>query len=75
MAERPLTSHLMNHLSKQTRRAIYCWRCKNPLISDVLFWISTHGDSSVGRPTKRYIHHLCADTGFRREDFSRVMTN
>ena len=34
-----------------------------------------HGHTSVGQPTKTYIHQLCADTGYRLENLPRVMAN
>ena len=33
---------------------------KGELICDVLKWTPTHGHTSVNRPAKTYMHHLCA---------------
>ena len=49
------------------RYAGHCWRSNDKLISDILFWTLTHGHTSIGRPTRTYIHRLCADTGCRQD--------
>ena len=46
----------------------HCWRSEDELISDVLPWTSSHGRSSVGRPTKTYLQQLCMDTEYSLED-------
>ena len=47
---------------RQTRHAGHCWRSKDELISDVLLWIPSHGQTSVGRPTRTYLQQHCRDT-------------
>ena len=42
-------------------------------LSDPLQWILTHYDTSVGQPTKIYIHQLCMDTECHLENLSRAM--
>ena len=63
----PLTSHFMN------KTCWDCWRSKDKLISDVLFWTPTHGCTSVGQPAKTYIHQIYADTVYYLEDLPGVM--
>ena len=49
-----------------------CWalleNSKDKIISKILLWTSTHVRTSVGQPTKTYIHELCANTGCHLED-------
>ena len=40
---------------RRTRHARHCLRCRDELISDVL-WIPTYGWAKVGRPARTYIH-------------------
>ena len=61
----PLTSLLTNHPTKMTKT---CWRSKDKLISDILQWTPTHGHTSVGQPTKTYIHQFWADAGLAKSD-------
>ena len=46
------------------------WRCKNQLISDILIWTSTHGDTSVDRPSKIYIDQL--SSGISKIDIRQI---
>ena len=41
----------------------YCWRSKDELISDILLWTPSHGQTKAGQPSRTYIQQLCADTG------------
>ena len=47
-AERPLSSHLINHQMRWARHAVYCWRRKDKLISSIILWTSRNGHTSVG---------------------------
>ena len=49
----------------QTRHMRHCWRSKDETISDVLFWTTTHGLTSVGRPAKTDKHRLSEETRCR----------
>ena len=57
----------------QTRYAGHCWGNKDKHISDFLLWTPTHGHTSDCRPTRTYVHHLWADTGYRLEDIPSVI--
>ena len=48
---------------RRTRHAAHCWRSRDKLISDVLFWTPTHGRAKAGRRARTYIQQLCEDTG------------
>ena len=56
---------------RRTRHAGHCWRSRDELIRDVLFWIPTHGRAKAGRPARTYIQQLCEDTGCCPEDLGR----
>ena len=43
------------------------------LMSDALLWTPTHGHTSVGRKAKINIHHLCADTEYRLENWTSLI--
>ena len=64
---RQLTSHLNNHLRRK-RHAGHYWRSNGKLIRDVLLWTPTQRLASGGRPTKTYLHQLCADAECSLED-------
>ena len=49
------------------------WRSKDELISDVLLWTPSHGRAKVGRPSRTYLLHLCADTRCSLEDLQEAM--
>ena len=53
---------------RRTRHPGHCWRSRDELISDVLFWTPIHGRAKVGPPARRYIQQLCEDTGCCPED-------
>ena len=58
---------------RRTRHVEYCWRSKDELISDILLWTSSHGQTKAGWPARTYIQHLCADIGCSLEDLPEVM--
>ena len=58
---------------RRTRHAGHCWRSKDELISDVLLWTPTYGQSKAGRPARTYIQQLCEDTGCNPEDLPEAM--
>ena len=41
--------------------------------SDVFLWTLTHELASVGRPSRTYLHLLCADTGRSLKDLLGAM--
>ena len=53
---------------KRIRHAEHNWRSKNDFISDVLQWTSTHGHTSVNRPTNIYVYYLNMANGCRLEN-------
>ena len=68
----------LKHISKtiqviRTRHAGHCWRSKDKLISDVILWIRSHGRGKAGRPARKYIQQLCANTGCNLEDLLEEM--
>ena len=58
---------------RRARHVGYFWRSKDKLISDIFLWTPKHGNNSVGRLAKTYIHQLCVDTRCRPEDLPRAM--
>ena len=46
----------------------HCWRSRDELISDVLFWTPIYGRAKAGRPARTYIQQVCEDTGCGPED-------
>ena len=58
---------------RRTRHAGHCWRSRDELISDVLWWTPSHGCAKAGQPARNYIHQLCEDTGCNPEDLPEVM--
>ena len=61
--------------SGRTRHIEHWLRNLDKLISDVLLWTFTHGRTSVCRPVRIYIDHLCVDTGSSLEDILGVMND
>ena len=49
------------------------WRIKDELLSDVLQWTPTHGHTSIGRPTRTYLHQLYTDKGCNLKDLPEAM--
>ena len=61
--------------ARRTRHAGHCWRSKDEIVSDVLLWTPTYGQSKVGRPARTFIQQLCDDTGCNPEDLPEVMND
>ena len=57
----------------RTRHAGLCWRSKDELINDVLWWTHSRRCASVGQQTRTYLQQLCTDTGRRLEDLPESM--
>ena len=56
--------------------SLFMFHFASHLISDVLLWTPTYGHTSVGQPTKTYIHQFCADIiECHLEDLPCVMAN
>ena len=58
---------------RRTRRAGYCRRYKNELLSDILLWIPSNGPAKVTKPARTYTHQLwrcqlC--NGYRRKKWT-----
>ena len=60
---------------RRTRHAGHSWRSKDELISDVLQWTPTYGQTKAGWPVQTYIHQLCEDTGCNPEDLPEAMND
>ena len=81
--QHPTTHELYGHLppitktiqARQNRHAGHWWRSKDELVSNVLLWTPTYGQSNAGRPARTYIQQLCDDTGWYPEDMPEVMNN
>ena len=79
--QHPTKQQLYDHLPpitktiqiRRTRHAGHCWRSRDKLISDVLFWNPTHGRAKAGWPARTYIQQLCIDTGCSSEDLLEAM--
>ena len=77
----PMKQQLFNHLSlisrttqvRWTRYTGHCWRSKDKLISNVLFWTPTLGCERVDWLAKIYLHQLCADIRYSSEDLPGVL--
>ena len=58
--QHPTKQQLYGHLPpimktikvRQIRHARHCWRSRNELISDVLWWTPSHGRAKAGRPAR-----------------------
>ena len=59
----------------RVRQAMYFWRSKNKLISDVFLWTPTHGHTRFGWPAKTYINHLTVQSVCYLGDLPRAMTD
>ena len=81
--QHPTRRQLYGHLppvtktiqAKRTRHAGHCWRSKDEIVSDVLLWTPTYGQSKAGRPAQTYIQQLCDDTGCNPEDLPEAMND
>ena len=79
--QHPIKQQLYGHLPpitktiqvRRTRHAGHCWRSRDELISDELWWTPSHGRAKAGRPARTYIQQLCADTGCSLEDLPETM--
>ena len=60
---------------RRARHAGHCWRSKDELVSDVLQWTPTYGQTKAGRPARTYIQQLCEDTGCNPEDLPEAMND
>ena len=60
---------------RRTKHAGHCWRSRDKLISDILQWNPTYGQSKAGRPARTYIQQLCEDTGCSPEDLPEAMND
>ena len=77
----PTKQQLYGHLQpitktiqvRQTRYTGHCWRSKDELISNILLWTPSHGQTKIGQPARTYIQQLCTDTGCRLEDLPGAM--
>ncbi len=58
-----------------TRHAGHCWRSRDGLISDVLRWNPSYGQTKAGRPARTYIQQLWKDTGCSPEDLPEAMND
>ena len=47
---------------RRTRHAVFCWRSRNKLISNVLLWTPSHERACVGRLTRTYLQKLGTNT-------------
>ena len=72
---RPPASYHENIQVRRIRHAGHCWRSRDELISDVLFWTPTHSRAKTGRPARTYIQQLCQDTGCCPEDLPEAMND
>ena len=59
----------------RTRHTGHCWRSKDEIVSDVLLWTPTYGQSKAGRPARTFIQQLCDDTGCNPEDLPKAMND
>ena len=60
---------------RQTRHTGHCWRSRDELISAVLPWIPSHGQTRARRPARTYIQQICEDTGCSPENQPEAMNN
>ena len=60
---------------RRARHAGHCWRSKDELVSDVLLWSPTYGQTKAGRPARTYIQQLCEDTGCNPEDLPEAIND
>ena len=81
--QHPTRRQLYGHLplitktiqARRTRHAGHCWRSKDEIVSDVLLWTPTYGQSKAGRPARTFIQLLCDDTGCNPEDLPKAMND
>ena len=81
--QHPTKHQLYGHLpsirksikARRTRLAVYCWRSRDKLIRDVLFWTPSYGRAKAGRPARTYSQQLCEVTGCNLEDLPEAMND
>ena len=81
--QHPTRCQLYSHLppitktiqARWTRHTGHCWRSKDEIVSDVLLWTPTYGQSKAGRPARTFIQQLCDDTGCNLEDLPKEMND
>ena len=81
--EHPTKHQLYGHLppitksiqTRRTRHAGHYRGSKDEIVSDLLLWTPTYGQSKAGRPARTYIQLLCDDTGCNPEDLSEAMND
>ena len=83
LQQHPTRRQLYGHLppitktiqARRTKHAGHSWRSKDEIVSDVLLWTPTYGQSKAGRPARTYIQQLCEDTGCDPEDPPEAMND
>ena len=60
---------------RRTRHAGHCWRSKDELISAILLWTPTYGQTKAGRPARTDTQQLSEDTGCSPEDLPKAMND
>ena len=81
--QHPTRHQLYGHLppitqtiqARRTRHAGHCWRSKDEIVSDVLLWTPTYGQSKAAWPAWTYIQQLCDDMGCNPEDLPEAMND
>ena len=81
--QHPTKQQLYGHLPpitktiriRRTRHAGNCWRSRDELVSDVIWWTPTQGRAKAGRPARAYIQQLCGDTVCSPEDLPKAMND
>ena len=80
--QHPTRHQLYGHLPhtktiqiRRTRHAGHWWRSRDELISDVLLWTPTYGQSKAEQPARTYIQQLCEDMGCSPEDEPEAMND
>ena len=58
-----------------TRHAGHCWRSRDELISDVLQWTPSYGQTKAGQPARTYIRQLSENKGCSPEDLPEAMND
>ena len=80
--QHPTKYQLYGHLPPitktiQVRRishAGHCWRSRDELISDLLWWTPSCGRANAGRPARTYIQQLCEETGCSLKTYQKWWT-
>ena len=60
---------------RRIRHAGHCWRSRDELISNILWWTPTYSRPKAGRPARTYIQQLYEDTGCSPEDLPEAMND